>query len=247
VLTVAAVDKQGRPAAFSSPSSSIDVAAPGVDVDVAVPRAHDPSGYATASGTSYSAALVSGALAWIWTRRPNLDNTQLLTLVRRTARPVAKGGVSNDTGYGVLDVRAALSAPAPRRDPLEPNDDVDLVRGSPLLASASKRAATLRGRLDQNKDPADVYRASIPAHGSLAVKVTASSGDVTLRVWGPRTPTILERGSLEQRDVLASRQPTRSETVSVASGGATAEVVYVAVSAGVSRTSSYALRLGVTG
>lgn len=246
VLTVAATDKHDQPAFFSSPSSSIDIAAPGVDVEVAVPRLHDPSGYVSASGTSYSAALLSGALAWIWTLRPHLDNTQLVTLVRRTARPVSKDLPSNDTGYGVLDLRRALSAPAPPRDPLEPNDDVALVRDAPFLAGATRRTASLQGRLDQNKDPADVYRALIPAHGSVAVTVGATSGDVALRVWGPRTPTILERGGIEKRDLLAVRQLRRRETVTVSNGAARPKLVYVDVSAGVSRTASYSLRLATT-
>src|SRR5205823_2516851 len=63
----------------------------GVDVKVAVPYSHDPSGYTTASGTSYAAALVSGALAWIWTRRPDLDSTQLITLVRRLGEAARAG------------------------------------------------------------------------------------------------------------------------------------------------------------
>src|SRR2546423_8208289 len=124
VLAVGATDRHGDAAPFSSPSSTIDVAAPGVDVTVAVPRSHDPSGYTVASGTSYAAALVSGALAWIWTLRPKLDNTQLITLVRRTAKRHEAGGGSNQTGYGVLDPRAALSAPAPPPDPPEPNHHV---------------------------------------------------------------------------------------------------------------------------
>jgi subtilisin family serine protease len=246
VFTVAAADEHGDAAAFSSPSSSIDVAAPGVDVKVAVPYSHDPSGSMTASGTSYAAALVSGALAWIWTRRPELDNTQLTTLLRRTAKRREPGGVSNETGYGGIDVRAALSAPAPSRDPFEPNDDIDLVRpgglfaaGSPLLTSDRKRTALVRARVDQNEDPADVYRAEIPAHGHLAVAVDALRGDVVMRVWGPRTPTILERGAaVEHRDLLANRP-----SVEVRNRDAHAEVVFVDVSAGVSRTASYALRL----
>ena len=250
VLTVAATDRHNQTASFSSPSSSIDVAAPGVDVEVAVPHSHDRSGYVTAGGTSYSAALVSGALAWIWTLRPRLDNTQLLTLVRRTAKRLGTRSPSNETGYGLLDVRAALSAPPPPRDPLEPNDDVRLVRpgglfaaGSPLLTTARQRGALLRARLDQNKDPADVYRALIPAHGSLMLAVTMQSGDIALRVWGPRTPTILERGRVEKRDLLVSRQLKRRQRIEIPNRGDAPQLVYVDVSAGVSRTASYSLRL----
>ena len=97
----------------------------------------------------------------------------------------------------------------------------------------------MRARVDQNKDPADVYRAEIPAHGRLAVAVEALRGDVVMRVWGPRTPTILERGpAVERRDLLANRR-----SVEVRNRGARSEVVYVDVSADVSRTASYALRL----
>jgi hypothetical protein len=146
----------------------------------------------------------------------------------------------------VLDLRKALSAPAPPRDPLEPNDDVALVRDAPFLATAAKPSVSLQARVDQNKDPADVYRALIPAHGRLAVTVTATSGDVALRVWGPRTPTILERGNIEKRDLLAVRQLKRRDTVMVPNHDASAKLVYVDVSAGVSRTASYSLRLATT-
>jgi subtilisin family serine protease len=250
VLTVGSTDRHDAPALFTSPSSSIDVAAPGVGLAVAVPPSRDPTGYTTASGTSYSAAIVSGALAWIWTLRPRLDNTQLLALVRRTARRVGPPGISNATGYGVIDVRAALSARAPAPDPLEPNDDVSLVRpgglfpaGSPLLTNLHRHGALLHARVDQNKDPADVYRALIPAHGSLRVTATAKRGDVVLRVWGPRTPTILERGGVEKRDLLVARRLRRRESVDVPNAGGGAEIVYVDVSANVSRTASYSLRL----
>jgi subtilisin family serine protease len=251
VLTAGAVDRRGQPGTFSSPSSSIDVSAPGVNVKVAVPFSKDPSGTTIASGTSYGAALVSGALAWIWTRRPELDNTQLIALVRRTARDVGSSGFDTDTGYGVLDLRAALSAPAPRPDPFEPNDDIRLVKpgglfatGSPLLTSPHDPTAGLRARVDQNKDPSDVYRAFVPAHGGLKVSVKAESGDAVLRVWGPETPTILERGgSGEHRDLLAARKLHGDDIVELSNPAASGEVVYVEVSANVSRTASYTLSL----
>src|SRR5262249_41288745 len=133
VLTVAATDRGNHVSLFSTASSTIDVAAPGEGVEVAVPSSHEASGYMVASGTSYSAALVSGAVAWIWTRRPALDNTQLIELVRSTARHVGPPGFSTDTGYGILDIRAALHASAPRRDPDEPNDDIAFVRPGPYF------------------------------------------------------------------------------------------------------------------
>ena len=88
-----------------------------------------------------------------------------------------------------------------------------------------------------------MYRAFIPAHASLRITVDSQSGDVVLRVWGPDTPTILERGGMERRDLLATRPLRHHETVEVPNRGASGEIVYVDVSAGISRTASYRLRL----
>ena len=114
VLAVASTDRKNQVSFFSGPSSSNDIAAPGEDITVAVPVSHDPSGYAVASGTSYSAALVSGAVAWIWTRRPTLTNTQLITLIHRTAEKLGPDSFNNDTGYGLLDADRRVD----RGDPL---------------------------------------------------------------------------------------------------------------------------------
>lgn len=109
VLTVGSVGRDGQPSAFTTRSRAIDVAAPGEDVLTAVP----PDGYTTARGTSVAAPFVSAALAWIWTQRPELDHTQLVELVRRTARDVGPPGRDDQSGFGVIDVAAALGAPAP--------------------------------------------------------------------------------------------------------------------------------------
>src|SRR5581483_5356024 len=107
--------------------------------------------------------------------------------------------------------------------------------------------ATLRARVDQIKDPADVYRALVPAHGTLTLRVGGLEGDVAVRVWGPRTPTILERGAVEKRDLLGSRAFRSGGTLQVANASPAAQLVYVDVSAGVSRTASYTLRLSARG
>jgi len=247
VLTVAATDRNGRVSIFSTPSSSIDVAAPGTQIEVAVPRLRDPSGYVVSSGTSYSAALVSGAVAWIWTRRPSLDNTQLIELVRQTARRARGAGFSNDVGYGILDVRRALTAPAPPRDPLEPNDDVSLALDEPVVASGTHRHATIAARVDQNKDPHDVYRVLLPPNARLRASTHPTSGDVAVRLWGPRTQTVAERGPGTRRDLLAACTTGRCVDLATVNRSGRAEVVYVDVAPGVARTADYTLALTVRG
>ena len=86
------------------------------------------SSWQAESGTSFSTPIVSGAAAWVWTLPPELDNTQLFEVMRRSAADIGPpAGRDDGSGYGLLDVAAALTYPAPLRDPLEPNDDVDFV------------------------------------------------------------------------------------------------------------------------
>ncbi len=65
VLTVAATGRSDRVTFFSNRSSALDLAAPGVEIPVAVPTFYKPSGYTTFDGTSFSAPLVAGATAWV--------------------------------------------------------------------------------------------------------------------------------------------------------------------------------------
>ena len=145
--------------------------------------------------------IVSGAAAWVWTARPDLDNTQLFEIMRRSATDVPPTGRDDASGYGLLDVPAALAYPAPPRDPLEPNDDLDFVRpgsgffsGLGPLTTRSSQGATITARLDRFEDPRDVYRIFLPAR--KAVRVTATSkANVELRVWGPGTVTVADENS----------------------------------------------------
>ena len=82
VLTVGATNRDNAIADFSSRSPYVDLVAPGQDVAVAT--ASDSS-WETESGTSFSTPIVSGAAAWVWTLRPDLDNTQLFEVMRRSA------------------------------------------------------------------------------------------------------------------------------------------------------------------
>ena len=117
VLTVGATDESDRVTVFSSASPAMDLAAPGQDITAAIPTLFDPSGYASVDGTSFSAPLVSGAAAAVWTLRPTLTNTQLFEVMRRSARDVGKAGWDADTGFGILDVPAALTRKPPPRRP----------------------------------------------------------------------------------------------------------------------------------
>ena len=223
VLTVGGTDARGQVAFFSSRSETIDLAAPATDMPVAVPPGEDPSGYSVFDGTSFSSPLVAGAAAWVWTVRPNLDNTQLFELMRTSARDMAPPGRDADTGYGLLDIPAALTKPAPAPDPQEPNDDVRHVRAGGLFRNASagvtrpgRVRGTLTARLDATEDLEDVYRIWVPAHRTVVATLRANA-DVQLAAWGPKTRSVFERGAALKRDLVGSsfRRGTAREAVRV--------------------------------
>jgi hypothetical protein len=254
VLTVGATEESDRPAFFSSVSSHMDLAAPGQDMPVAVPSIWEPSPnnpYDDFDGTSFSAPLVSGAAAAIWTLRPTLTNTQLFEVMRRSARHVGKRGWNRSTGYGILNVPAALARKAPRPDPEEPNEDVYLVEphglfpaGQPALTVPGRAKRVLPAHLERSEDPEDVYRAYLPARGKLIVTVT-TKGNANLEVWGRRTRTVLERGAAARRDLLdvSARGGNKTEQVVVPARGL-GQYVYVDVFLGKNvAEASYTVRI----
>jgi subtilisin family serine protease len=193
VLTVGATDQANALASFSSSSPGLDLVAPGVAIPVADPISL--SGYSLSDGTSFSSPIVAGSAAWIWTVRPELDAGQLFELIRRSAHDLGPPGWDPDTGFGLLDMHAALAAPAPLRDPQEPNDDVAEVRPGVTLATGGivlAAPAQLAGRLDGVDDPRDVYRLRIPAHRRVRVTAAAADGrPLAVSIWSAAASTVV--------------------------------------------------------
>lgn len=238
VLTIAASDEQNKPTAFSNENLAVDLAAPGQDIPVAVPLSVNPSGFATWDGTSFSAPIVSGAAAWVWTVRPRLDVTQLFDLMRFSAKDIFDKGFDTSTGFGLLDIPAALHRTAPSVDPQEPNEDVYLVKpgglftsGSPLLTTPFRHRATLKARLDLTEDPEDVYRVWLPAHGTISISVPRTDANVQLEAWDTGTTSVHEKGAAAKRDLLAvsASTGTKPEAVQIKNLGAKGAVVYADV------------------
>jgi hypothetical protein len=217
VLTIGANDQTDRVAFFSNRSGAIDLAAPGVAMPVAVPAFFNQTGYDTFDGTSFSAPLVAGATAWIWTMRPQLDVTQIQDVMRDSARDVPPAGWDADTGFGILSLPRALAQKARPKDPQEPNDDVNLVRPHAVTAGGRRLAtpANVQARMDVTEDPEDVYRVWVPARGRIAAR-SRSTANVDLALWGPKTRSVYERGRALKLDLLAysQRRGSRSEVVS---------------------------------
>jgi hypothetical protein len=207
VFTVAATDENDAVASTSTSSPATDVAAPGVDITGAVPFDHNPNGYESGSGTSFSAPIVSAAAAWVWTLRPTLTATQIAAVLREGARDIGPPGFDNASGWGIVNIPGALAAPAPPTDPGEPNDDIREVKpgqlfqlGEPPLTTTTKPSTRIAATLNASEDPRDVYRIWVPPH--QIVRATVSSGGrAAARIWGPQTVSVNEGIAARRRDL----------------------------------------------
>ncbi|HEX8856374.1 MAG TPA: S8 family serine peptidase, partial [Thermoleophilaceae bacterium] len=193
VLSVAATDASDLRASFSNFGDFVDLAAPGDSVITTAPRSLCASGYQVASGTSFSAPAVSGAVALVDHVRPGLTVSQRFELVRRSARDVGTPGFDVGTGLGVLDVSNALSGPVPVGDGYEVDDDVYWITGRfakshRALLRRTRRSGRATGRVSGFNDPTDVYRVELRKGDSLKATLTGAAGSrFALGIWSPRT------------------------------------------------------------
>ena len=208
VLTVGATDENNVALPFSSSGDWVDLAAPGTDVSAAVPLSHDASGMSSGlAGTSFAAPMVAAVAAWLWTARPTLTASQVADILRSTAHPVGPSRFTTQTGYGIVNIAAALAAPTPQNDPQEPNDDVSQVApgalfssGQPPLTTVGRPSNRIAARLLQAEDPRDLYRIWIPAHRTVRVSLD-TTGSAVARIWGPKTFSVTEAPVLRSRDL----------------------------------------------
>jgi subtilisin family serine protease len=105
-LAVTATDADDKLYPKANVGGYIAVAAPGVDVLLPAPQAS----YALETGTSVSAALVSGVAALLIERRPAATPTEIRAWLTSTAEPLGGGGRSDEFGAGLVDARRAVNA-----------------------------------------------------------------------------------------------------------------------------------------
>ena len=127
VIAVSATDAQDKLFAASNRGGHIAVAAPGVDIFLPAPDEK----YQMTSGTSFSAAYVSGLAALMLERNPALNPGQVRAILMKTARDLGSPGRDDLFGAGEVDAFAAVSAVA--------TAPVAAVSGTPAAAKVEVR------------------------------------------------------------------------------------------------------------
>lgn len=129
VITVVATGPDGERAPFSNFGDAVDIAAPGVDILSLRARHTDfalvvgledyeagsaylgpENQFYRASGTSFSAPFVSGVASLIYAKNPGIEPDQVKRMLLHSASDIDFPGIDRNTGFGLLDARAALSA-----------------------------------------------------------------------------------------------------------------------------------------
>jgi subtilisin family serine protease len=109
VIAVTATDEDDKLFQAANRGTHIAVAAPGVDLLLPLPG----SAYQITTGTSFAAAEVSGAVALLLERKPDLDPEAVRRILMSTARDLGPKGFDTQFGAGLVDVYAAVRSLAP--------------------------------------------------------------------------------------------------------------------------------------
>jgi subtilisin family serine protease len=164
VIAVSATDADDKMFRASNIGPHVAVAAPGVDILLPSPD----NEYRLISGTSFSAAYVSGVVALVLQRAPGLSPDALRDVLLKTAKDLGPVGKDPEFGAGLVDAYQAImavqppsaaasaqpasatvsvqdvslqSAPAPQVEPTPAQDVSQASAPAPQVESAPKEAA----------------------------------------------------------------------------------------------------------
>jgi hypothetical protein len=152
VIAVSGTDAKEKLFAASNRGSYIALAAPGADIFLPAPDGK----YQMTSGTSFSAAYVSGIAALMLERNPALKPSEVRAILENTARDLGAPGRDDLFGAGEADAYAAVTAaigpasapvaavsgqPAAEKAPDRNNASVSRALNDPAASMASDKSA----------------------------------------------------------------------------------------------------------
>lgn len=160
VIAVSATDQQDKLFTASNRGSYIALAAPGVDIFLPAPDGK----YQVTSGTSFSAAYVSGVAALLLERNYALKPEALRMTLAKTARDLGSPGRDDLFGDGEADAFAAVMAvPADSATPVTAASDTTKREGAEKRHEEPGVRAIEQPSLSSGGDKSAVSQADRPA------------------------------------------------------------------------------------
>ncbi|HMB48888.1 MAG TPA: S8 family serine peptidase, partial [Afifellaceae bacterium] len=104
VIAVTATDQSDGLYAFANRGSYVFIAAPGVDILTTAPGGK----YELVSGTSIAAAHVTGVIALMLERNPELDAAMVSQLLLKSSVDLGPAGMDTQFGAGLIDAFSAV-------------------------------------------------------------------------------------------------------------------------------------------
>jgi hypothetical protein len=146
VIAVSATDAEDRLFAASNRGSYIALTAPGVDIFLPAPD----DKYQMTSGTSFSAAFVSGVAALMLARNPALRSEELRAILMKTAHDLGSPGRDDLFGAGEADACAAVEAvtaqpstPVAASEPPKPRETAPQQKETPAVRALNPPVTTM--------------------------------------------------------------------------------------------------------
>lgn len=219
-LAVGATDAADAPASFSISGSRVDLAAPGVSVwSTWYLAGLGQPGYRSQDGTSQAVPFVAGAAALVWARWPALSAAGVKAQLLGTVADVGVPGRDDGTGWGRLNVAAAVGAPVQPVD-LQLGASVapqTVVAGNPLTATftitnvgaPSASSVTLSATLpaEPTIDSIQFAATSCQLHGTeMTCGVGRLDAGESVRISVVVTPTQVGAGELTTNASVSAAQ-----------------------------------------
>ena len=109
VMAIAATDEKNNVASYSVTGPEVALAAPGDSIISDWWSKTNGAGYANAGGTSMAAPFVAGEAALIWSQHPDWSRNQVIQVLEAGVNDLGSPGRDNNYGYGLVDVKLALT------------------------------------------------------------------------------------------------------------------------------------------
>ncbi|MFI6800898.1 S8 family peptidase [Streptosporangium canum] len=182
-VTVGATDDHDSPAPFGNRGPLIDLFAPGVAINSALPG----NTFGVLGGTSMAAPHVAGALALLRQAYPHLPGEKLVEKLQTTGKSIAYRSGDTTVTTKRIDLLAALP-PMPTASP------------TPAVTPTATPAATATPKRSQTAGPADLSTVADPVPVPDTCKRGKGTEPLNARRWA--TEMLRGKGTLDDRTLV---------------------------------------------